>query len=681
MSRGDTSRAGGAGRSARAVRRTCCAWLVAIGISLSPAQAQPLALIDVPYISQSEALCGGAAAAMVLRYWGAQGLTAEAFAPLVDRSAAGIRTDALEADVRRRGFMASGIEGDPATLQRELAQGRPVIALIEDRPGTFHYVVVVAWHERGVVLHDPARAPFQVQPVAEFIRRWMRSERWMLIVTPGAERAAPAPSGEVPAGTVPAEAVAPLQGDRSCEVLVADGVRAAQANRLDSAEQVLTSAISCPGGAALRELAGVRLLQRRWPEVTSLAAAALIENPADAYAWKLLGTARFVGDDPSGALEAWNHAGEPRVDLVRVDGLDRTRQRVVERLAAVAIGDTLTPASFRRAQRQLGELPSASIATLAYVPAAAGLVQMRASIAERPVLPHGRLELAALGIRAAVMREVSVGVSSLSGGGERLTVGWRFWPQRMRYALDLRAPAPWGGVWALGAVVEEQAFAGAAVPASRRESVEVASARWEHGGIRWELGSGLERWTGRTASALVRAGVRIASPADRLEWHVEGRSSLGETSFGGWESGVRVRSSSTRRGFVLLARGSAAGTSARAPLALWAAGDTGHARFTLLRAHPVLDGGRLRTDRLGRSVVTATLEGQRWWQRGPFRVAPALFVDAGRTATRFSGAPLADVDAGVGVRLALPGLPGTVRFDLARGFRDRATALALVYEP
>jgi len=60
------------------------------------ARAQPqLRVLDVPFIAQSESLCGGAAAAMVLRYWGERGLTAESFASLVDASAAGIRTNAL----------------------------------------------------------------------------------------------------------------------------------------------------------------------------------------------------------------------------------------------------------------------------------------------------------------------------------------------------------------------------------------------------------------------------------------------------------------------------------------------------------------------------------------------------------------------------------------------------------
>ncbi len=64
-----------------------------------PAGAQPheqsrahprgdtLHLLDVPYLPQSEALCGGAAVAMVMRYWGAANVYAETFAGLVDPGA------------------------------------------------------------------------------------------------------------------------------------------------------------------------------------------------------------------------------------------------------------------------------------------------------------------------------------------------------------------------------------------------------------------------------------------------------------------------------------------------------------------------------------------------------------------------------------------------------------------
>src|SRR5688572_8077187 len=94
-------------------------------LSAQPAP-QPLSLLDVPFISQSEALCGGAAAAMVLRYWGERGIDADSFAHLVDRSAAGIRTIALIGELRARGWNAASMSGSTEEISRELARGRPV---------------------------------------------------------------------------------------------------------------------------------------------------------------------------------------------------------------------------------------------------------------------------------------------------------------------------------------------------------------------------------------------------------------------------------------------------------------------------------------------------------------------------------------------------------------------------
>ena len=75
---------------------------------------------------------------MVLRYWGERGLTAESFAHLVDRSAAGIRTDALLRELTTRGWMAAALDGTAGAIDAELQRGRPVLTLIEDRPGRFH---------------------------------------------------------------------------------------------------------------------------------------------------------------------------------------------------------------------------------------------------------------------------------------------------------------------------------------------------------------------------------------------------------------------------------------------------------------------------------------------------------------------------------------------------------------
>ena len=147
-------------RELRAVHRfrSQLAVLLALAFITVPAssRSQSLTVLDVPFIAQSELLCGGAAAAMVMRYWGERGVDAESFQSLVDRKAPGIRTTALATNLRSRHWSALEVPGSAESLTRELQQGRPVISLIEDHPGTYHYVVVVARNADGVVFHDPA---------------------------------------------------------------------------------------------------------------------------------------------------------------------------------------------------------------------------------------------------------------------------------------------------------------------------------------------------------------------------------------------------------------------------------------------------------------------------------------------------------------------------------------------
>src|SRR5688572_12778315 len=106
----------------------CCAVLLAqtSGLHAQGQTPAPLSLLDVPFISQSEALCGGAAAAMVLRYWGERGVSAESFSHLLDRSAGGIRTGALVAELQRRGWNVSAVAGREDMVRAELSRGRPV---------------------------------------------------------------------------------------------------------------------------------------------------------------------------------------------------------------------------------------------------------------------------------------------------------------------------------------------------------------------------------------------------------------------------------------------------------------------------------------------------------------------------------------------------------------------------
>jgi hypothetical protein len=642
--------------------------------SAQDAAPPPVPLVDVPFVSQTEALCGGAAAAMVLRYWGERGVSAESFAHLVDRSAAGIRTDALTAEIVRQGWRATPALGSEALARAELANGRPVLALIEDRPGTFHYVVVVAWHERGVVFHDPARAPFRVMSVEAFTRRWRAANAWMLVVVPGAGRDLAAAAGSHSVGASPTSG--------SCDDMVTAGVAAAQANDVTRAEQTLAAAVACGGSGALRELAGVRLLQRRWPDVGELASAAIGADPGDAYAWKLLATSRFIQEDLDGALAAWNRVGEPRLDLVRVDGLMRTRHRVVERLIGLEAGDLVTSAALLRARRRLAELPSAISSRLDYAPVPGGLAELRGAVNERVRLPSGALAVAGIGLSALATREVGLSIASPSGGGERIAAAWRFWPHRPRIAAGIRAPAPWGGIWGVNADAERQPFDAPALAPAERVTATVTAADWAAATVRWEIQGGVEQRKGAGNAGLLGGSAAWVSPGNRAAARAAATTWLGENRFGSGRVSLNARSRANNTGIVVLGSSTLEAVSRAAPLDIWAAGDTGHARPTLLRAHPVLDDGRLRVPRLGRLLATASAEAQRWWpRRGAIRAAGALFVDAGWTGRRLDGPARYDVDPGIGLRLTAAGIPGVFRIDLAKGLRDGATALSLTYNP
>src|SRR6185503_12371163 len=471
----------------------------------------PLSILDVPFISQSEALCGGAAAAMVLRYWGERGLTAESFAHLVDRSAAGIRTDALLRELTERGWMALALNGTDESIDAELLRGRPVLTLIEDRPGRFHYIVIVATTHEAVIFHDPARAPLRVIGRAEFSRRWQAARRWMAVVVPGDRKP----------DVAPALVEAPRAAPGACNELIASGVAQARAGDVPAAERSLTTALSCGGAAALRELAGVRVLQQRWADVEALSATATGINPDEPYGWRLLGTSRFVQNNRAGALSAWNHVGEPRLDLLSVAGLGRTRQRVVESLVGTRPDALVTPGMLIRSERRLFDLPAASSTIIDLVPKPGGLAELHATVNERPVLPADIWSYAAIGAIAASRRVVAISTGSLTGGGESLDVEWRFWPDRPRVGVTLDAPAPWGGVWGAGGFFERERFTGELANVERTGGF-VGWSNWIHPLIKLSVETGVEDWDQIGALSQSKGQVRVLTAGSRVDVRVEG---------------------------------------------------------------------------------------------------------------------------------------------------------------
>ena len=424
----------------------------AILIAALSASPQPgSGLLDVPFVSQTERLCGGAAAAMMLRYWGQDGVRAEDFSTLVDESAGGIRQSAIVSAIRANGLavtkLSTNVDGGGA-VARQIEQGRPVMALIADRPGTYHYVVIVGWTDNRTIVHDPALTPFRVLDRSDFDRRWKAANRWAIVgIGEPRGRALDAVTTH-PSSALPETASV----DHPCGQLISHGVELARSGNRDDAGRVLEAAVAaCPRSASAHvELAGIRFLEGRWDRAATLAARASTLDPSDAHAWRLLASSRFVEGDAAAALAAWNRAGDPRIDLVQVSGLVRTRHRSVEDRTGLAPGSKLTPAALARAERRVAELPALAASRVSYRPKPGGSANVEIAAVERRLRPT-LVDLAGGALRAAVDREVVATASSLARSGEQVRAAWRFWENRPAVNVSVQTPSLFGvsGLWTI----------------------------------------------------------------------------------------------------------------------------------------------------------------------------------------------------------------------------------------
>ncbi len=651
------------------------AMLIAVAVS-SPASAA--GLLDVPFVSQSERLCGGAAAAMVLRYWGARGVRAEDFASLVDEAAGGIRQSALSGAFRARGWNVLPLEAsDGDGFARQIASGRPIVAMIEDRPGRYHYVVVVGWADDRVIYHDPARAPLRTIARDAFDRVWAAAGRWAIVPVPCASCLVPG----VRSAFNPEPA-----SNSACAALVAEGVRLARDGDRAAAARALEASVTlCPASAdAHLELAGVRFLDGRLKEAETLATRAAELAPESDHAWRVLASSRFVEGNGAGALDAWNKLDEPRLDLVRVSGLDCTSQRVVEDLIDVDAGAVLTPASLARARRRMAALPAVSASRVGYTPAAGGLADVEVAVVERPLRPS-TFTLIRRAAQAAVQRELFADVSGLTPGGERLSAAWRFWENRPAVTLRAETPSLFGvtGLWTIEGGWSRQPYAldDSTIVVDERRHAGVRYTDWLTDATRVEAGMGLDRWSGRPASAFVRGAVEQRLFGDTVAARLEGStwpSSAG--TFGAGTLNVAWRAGRADA-LSLRARGGFDAASARAPLDLWPGAGSGHARTPRLRAHPLLDDGVISGGVFGQRLAHVEVDaGRTLLARRLVRLDAVAFADTARAWRSLSGDRRWHVDAGFGVRLRGPSDAGGIAVDVARGLRDGRSALTIGWE-
>lgn len=650
--------------------------LAAVLLAASALTGQGRPLLDVPYVAQTPELCGGAAASMVMRYWGTRDVAPEDFAELVVPSQRGIPAASLTAAVRGRGWLAgTGPDGrDEAwrQLESDVAHGRPVIALIEVAPGTFHYVVVVGLTADRIVWHDPARAPFRVTGRDAFDLAWEKARRWSLLLVPP-----PGPSSAASASR-PLPPPEPARGGAAtpCSGLVVRGVELANEGLTDEAEENLTAATRLCGGdpAPWRELAGLRFVEQDWREAARLATVAVTLDGGDAHARRILGASRFLLGDLPGALEAWTPLGEPRVDALSVSGAGRMTHPGVIDASGLATRQLLTANRLRLAERRVAGIPSVARARVTFEPVDGGLADVDIAVTERGVVPRGWLPLGVLGGRVVISDEIRMETAGALGQGERVSGMWRWRRERPRVALGAAFPSPRAlpGVIGFDALWERQTYgldSGAWREDRRRLVLRVSD--WATHRLHWHVSAGRDR-IGATPYAAIGAGAEFRMAGDRgaLVGLVEHwRPSAPARPFSAFTglSSWRTATAAHQRGLTVTTI--VESVTGAAPLATWPGAGSG-GRGRLLRAHPLIQDDVVRGAVFGRHLSATTAE----WRQPVVAVmgqtiAVAAFLDGARAWQRAAGAGASRwyVDGGIGLRVATAG--GTVRADVARSLR------------
>lgn len=633
-------------------------------------QRRALVVADVPFIAQTVDLCGGAAAAMVLRYWGIEDAQAEDFASLVSEAKRGISTADLVAALGSRGVDARAINAEPEDARREIERGRPVIALIDGGGGRLHYVVIVAWASGRVLFHDPSLGPFRLATEGEFLGRWRATGGFALVVTP---------RSVAPAMAAPAR-LAASRRIGECDPLVDHAIGIARGVDPELAvPELLAASEMCPSEArAPSALAGVRFRQKRWTDAAAFARQATERDGTDPEAWRLLGASLYLADAPRPALAAWNRIDEPRLDRVQIEGLARTRADIATAVMGLHPRDPLTTEALGLAERRLEQLPTAGGGKLTYRPRAGGRADVVASVGEGGLMEPGLVLGLRLGAEFAGKHEARIRINSPTGRGEALEIGGRF---------DSRRPAGWAlletprlgglpGVVSFGGLWDRQSYQltgnegdGTTVETCRRGALGWSD--WLTSSVRLDLGLGAERFDGQGSYVAIRGGVDRRLFADRAALLADGGSWMGlqgARGFSEFGGTAAFRSATRSRRWALAARFDGRRATGFAPLAVWPSAGTGTSRSFLLRGSRLVTDGIVVGEAFGRGLLHATAEGEiQVADRTLVRLGIAAFVDWAKPwDTSLGPGPGRRVfSIGAGLRIHAPGSTA-FRLDVAK---------------
>ncbi len=151
--------------------------------------------LDVPFVAQQKDGCGAAGVAMVMQYWEQhegravqpEADPARILSTLYSPTAHGIYASAIVRYFQQNGYRAFAFAGNTADLERQLAQGRPLlVALKPDSGSSLHYVVVAGLDEpqQLVLVNDPAQRKLLKEDMSQFERDWRAAGNWILLAVP-----------------------------------------------------------------------------------------------------------------------------------------------------------------------------------------------------------------------------------------------------------------------------------------------------------------------------------------------------------------------------------------------------------------------------------------------------------------------------------------------------------------
>lgn len=152
--------------------------------------------LDVPFVpQQNKGGCGAASIAMVMQYWERQqnqtirpeAEPAQVLRALYSQSAHGIYASAMVHYFEAHGYRAFAFAGKTSDLERQLAQGRPLIAALKPAAGSsLHYVVVAGLDQphQLVLVNDPAQRKLLKVDQSQFEEEWNAASWWVLLAVP-----------------------------------------------------------------------------------------------------------------------------------------------------------------------------------------------------------------------------------------------------------------------------------------------------------------------------------------------------------------------------------------------------------------------------------------------------------------------------------------------------------------